>query len=618
MICSHCGAEIPDSAVFCSSCGKPVQAAADVTEHDVAEAAEKTVEQAAETVEAAAAAASTEAEDALARLKAEMEEAGELAAEPSAEAAAEADESVTEVVETAAEAATSAAATVATVAPVTAPSEPASPVEPTASAPAQPAQPPQPPQPVQPAQGYAAPAGQTMPSPVPTPAPSQQSAYTPSMPASQPGSYSYQPAAAAGPVAATAAKKSPVAKIAIAAVALALAGFLLFWAFGRNNPGGGGGPVIGGGSEAGYELVDAEGNPTLYSVLELNGADLVSAIENEGFAWEDERKWWLSSDGNDAFYVSSNNQYEFLRPEIVDLDVNGGSDSCVYVIVVDDRDYRNGKDAFNKLCNIEVVDVEWFEDDLGIAVVKSPSGTVNLVLIDVNEDIGLYVLDVFNERAVSSGLFEEFVGEGFGRSIEEIWNNVAGRSIEPTGGTASAVPTVTAPSTSTVGTPSQGAVGSVASGFYTVGEDLPAGEYKLDSDSDSAGYYAVYADNTSTEIDNIIYNENFDTCSYVTLRDGQYVEFVRCTAEPVASCSPTTDYGTGGMFKVGFDIPAGTVIISPASDKYPAFYAIYTTSDATAMFGNSIVNTMTDEPVTIELSEGQYLNTAFGTIEVQE
>ncbi len=178
-----------------------------------------------------------------------------------------------------------------------------------------------------------------------------------------------------------------------------------------------------------YDELDAKGNPTLYSVVELSGADLVKAIEDEGFKWSDDKKWWVSSDGNDCFYVSGNNEYEYLRNEITALGANGKGDSCVYIIVVDDRDYSSAEDAFAKLCNIEVLDIEWLDDNLGVAAVKGPSGATDIVLIDYNDEIGLYILNIFNEKAISSGLLAEYTGDDYGDTAAEVWNNLFGRSI---------------------------------------------------------------------------------------------------------------------------------------------------------------------------------------------
>ena len=68
-------------------------------------------------------------------------------------------------------------------------------------------------------------------------------------------------------------------------------------------------------------------------------------------------------------------------------------------------------------------------------------------------------------------------------------------------------------------------------GTYKVGSEIPAGEYKLTTTTSVSGYYAILKDSSGT--DNIIANDNFDNQSYVTVKDGQYLELSRCKAEKV-------------------------------------------------------------------------------------
>lgn len=58
-----------------------------------------------------------------------------------------------------------------------------------------------------------------------------------------------------------------------------------------------------------------------------------------------------------------------------------------------------------------------------------------------------------------------------------------------------------------------------------VGVDLPAGEYKVRSDDGESGYYCIYPDSRHDEI---IANDLFETSSYVTVEDGQYLELTGC------------------------------------------------------------------------------------------
>lgn len=72
--------------------------------------------------------------------------------------------------------------------------------------------------------------------------------------------------------------------------------------------------------------------------------------------------------------------------------------------------------------------------------------------------------------------------------------------------------------------------GTFEEGMYRVGIDIPAGEYKLTTD-DGSGYYCIYND-TDAPFD-IVSNDLFDTSTYVTVKEGQYLSISSCTAAPV-------------------------------------------------------------------------------------
>ena len=61
-------------------------------------------------------------------------------------------------------------------------------------------------------------------------------------------------------------------------------------------------------------------------------------------------------------------------------------------------------------------------------------------------------------------------------------------------------------------------------GMLRVGIDIPAGEYKLIADEDNSGYYCIY---TSSRQEKIVANDNFKGQTYVSIKNGQYLEFVR-------------------------------------------------------------------------------------------
>lgn len=69
--------------------------------------------------------------------------------------------------------------------------------------------------------------------------------------------------------------------------------------------------------------------------------------------------------------------------------------------------------------------------------------------------------------------------------------------------------------------------GKYGPGTYRVGQDLPAGEYQLTADDRKAGYYEASTD-CSGATDSIISNDFFSTQSYVTVKDGEYLQLQRC------------------------------------------------------------------------------------------
>ena len=58
-------------------------------------------------------------------------------------------------------------------------------------------------------------------------------------------------------------------------------------------------------------------------------------------------------------------------------------------------------------------------------------------------------------------------------------------------------------------------------GMYKVGDDIPAGEYNVESTEDLA--YIEVASDSRHQIDSIVTNDNFENNKFVTLEDGQYI-----------------------------------------------------------------------------------------------
>jgi hypothetical protein len=63
--------------------------------------------------------------------------------------------------------------------------------------------------------------------------------------------------------------------------------------------------------------------------------------------------------------------------------------------------------------------------------------------------------------------------------------------------------------------------------MYRVGIDIPAGEYKLISDEEYSAYVCVYGSSSVSK--DIVTNDNFENSKYITVKDGEYLYFSRCT-----------------------------------------------------------------------------------------
>lgn len=135
-------------------------------------------------------------------------------------------------------------------------------------------------------------------------------------------------------------------------------------------------------------------------------------------------------------------------------------------------------------------------------------------------------------------------------------------------------------------------------GKYKVGTDIPAGEYAVFSDNGTRAYFAVSSDSNS---DDIIFNDNFEYNSIITVYDGEYLELSRCYAVPYDESVEIDSSKTGSMFKVGKDIPAGEYKLDSGNDR--GYYCIYPDS----RHNNIISNDLFEGQNYVTVSDGQYL-----------
>ncbi len=140
-------------------------------------------------------------------------------------------------------------------------------------------------------------------------------------------------------------------------------------------------------------------------------------------------------------------------------------------------------------------------------------------------------------------------------------------------------------------------------GMYKVGADIGAGEYFLTSTG--SGYYSLNSD-SSGSFDSILENDNFKNSAYITVSDGQYLELSNCTMIAAGDAEPQKPVnGTypSGMYKVGYEIPAGEYKLKPTSSS--GYYARL--SKASSSLDAIIANDNFSGEIYLTIKDGEYL-----------
>lgn len=136
----------------------------------------------------------------------------------------------------------------------------------------------------------------------------------------------------------------------------------------------------------------------------------------------------------------------------------------------------------------------------------------------------------------------------------------------------------------------------ITEGMYKVGLDIFAGEYVVFA-SDGSGYFSVSSDSNQEDI---LFNENFDYNSIITVNDGEYLKLERCYAVPFDEVDEI-DLTGDGMFKVGTHIPAGEYKLDSGTNS--GYYCVYSDSRQQDI----IVNDNFEGQNYVTVSDGQYL-----------
>ena len=135
-------------------------------------------------------------------------------------------------------------------------------------------------------------------------------------------------------------------------------------------------------------------------------------------------------------------------------------------------------------------------------------------------------------------------------------------------------------------------------GQYKVGLDCEPGEYALFTSGSMSGYFSVTEDPNG---DKILFNDNFDYNSFITINDGEYLKLSRSYAVPLSNNEVEVDTSSEGMFRVGIDIEPGEYKL--VADEGSGYYCIYPDSRHSKI----VTNDMFEGQAYINVVAGQYL-----------
>jgi len=143
----------------------------------------------------------------------------------------------------------------------------------------------------------------------------------------------------------------------------------------------------------------------------------------------------------------------------------------------------------------------------------------------------------------------------------------------------------------------------IKAGTYKVGTDLSAGEYLVIAKSTC---YVESSTDSKGTLESIVFNDNVQGSTYVTIHDGEYFKLQGGEAYPVdkaPSIVPANGLYKDGMYKVGKDIPAGEYKVSlNGSMGY-----LEVATDSTHQLGSIVTNDNVQADTYITVAVGQYL-----------
>lgn len=178
------------------------------------------------------------------------------------------------------------------------------------------------------------------------------------------------------------------------------------------------------------DCFDDRGNLTVYAICELTGAELVQALESEGYAYDTDVRAFMTEDQNARFAVLDADLNSLSRESIAMLERGGGSMPVAFVLHT--TGYASAREMMDGLGKCTLRDRKAINDHMTCAVMSSPSARDMLVSVSNPTDKGLLVMHVMSNEAVAAGMVDK-MSQGdpkapvtYGTTIADVWQKLAG------------------------------------------------------------------------------------------------------------------------------------------------------------------------------------------------
>lgn len=175
------------------------------------------------------------------------------------------------------------------------------------------------------------------------------------------------------------------------------------------------------------ECLDRRGDATVYALAELTGGQLEALLLQQDYAWNERNQIWLKQDGSAAVVVLDEKGTPLSSEEVAQLKAGATESKVSYRLVT--SGYSSAKKAFEGLASkvLTCIDMEQTESGM-VGVLVGPSQ--HRVLATVSKENNVYVVTVMGEDAIAEGLFDVLAKRELGRTLDDVFLALAGRSLQ--------------------------------------------------------------------------------------------------------------------------------------------------------------------------------------------